>query len=575
MTEEERRKILSEDYGDIILDNRSDSRRFEERFPDAVFHVMNDAFAILHIPANQINSRTIVEFGYSAIPKLFGLTSEISLEASGVEQLRTIPALNLRGEGVLIGIVDTGIDYTNPAFLKSDGTSKIVSIWDQTIDIGQGFSREYEFESYFGTEYLQEQINQALVSENPLDIVPSIDEVGHGTVMAGIAAGTPNESFDFFGVAPDAELVIVKLRQAKEYLKEFFSIPPNVQCFQENFIMWGIEYCALVGRYLNRPVVICLGLGTSQGGHDGRLAVSVLSNLIAEIPNIGFVVSAGNEGNRGRHYRGIIDPITGYNTVELNVGEGETGFSMEIWGDSPGIFSIDIQSPSGEYIPRVAPSLTVQRDISFIFERTVISMDYFTVEAETGDQLILLRFKNISPGVWRFNVYGQGELSNSIHIWLPMGDFITTDTYFIQPDIYTTIVSPGNAYAVTTVTAYNPVNNNLYVNSSRGYSRALYVKPSLAAPGVDYIAPGLGGEFIYYTGTGVAAAHTAGVVALVFEWSSVRGNLPGMDNVAMKSFLIRGARRSPNISYPNRDWGYGILDVFNTFNFLRSNIGGF
>ena len=135
---------------------------------------------------------------------------------------------------------------------------------------------------------------------------------------------------------------------------------------------------------------------TSRGGHDGRLAVSVLSNLIADIPNIGFVVSAGNEGNRGRHYRGIIDPITGYNTVELNVGEGETGFSMEIWGDSPGIFSIDIQSPSGEYIPRVAPSLTVQRDISFIFERTVISMDYFTVEAETGDQLILLRFKNIS-----------------------------------------------------------------------------------------------------------------------------------------------------------------------------------
>ena len=265
--------------------------------------------------------------------------------------------------------------------------------------------------------------------------------------------------------------------------------------------------------------------------------------------------------------------IIGSNTVEMNVGENDSGFSMNLWGEPPGIYSIDILSPSGEYIPRISPSLRVNRVISFIFEKTIIFVDYQLIESQTGDQLVLLRFENASPGTWRFNVYGRGDLATGFHIWLPMGDFISSETYFIQPNIYTTLLSPGTSVVPITVTAYNPVNNNLYVNSSRGYTRDNIVKPEIAAPGVNYIAPSLNHGFETFTGTSISAAHTAGVVALLLEWGTVRGNRPAMDTGTIKNLLIRGARRAQNIVYPNRDWGYGILDIVSTFENMRADAG--
>ena len=154
-------------------------------------------------------------------------------------------------------------------------------------------------------------------------------------------------------------------------------------------------------------------------------------------------------------------------------------------------------------------------------------------------------------------------------MWLPMGDMITVDTYFIEPDIYTTVLSPGAAMVPITVTAYNPVTGTLFVNASRGYSRSNNIKPDLAAPGVNYIAPNLNGEYVTFTGTGVAAAHMAGIVALVLEWGIVKGNQPTLDTVEIKKILIRGAKRSKNLIYPNRDWGYGIVDIYNVYNVLR------
>jgi subtilisin family serine protease len=242
---------------------------------------------------------------------------------------------------------------------------------------------------------------------------------------------------------------------------------------------------------------------------------------------------------------------------------------MELWGDAPGIYSIDILSPSGEYIPRIMASLRVRREIAFIFEETLIYVEYHTVESGSGDQLILIRFRNISSGIWKLTVYGQGDLATGFHIWLPMGDMISRDTYFVQADIYTTLLEPGTASLPLTVTAYNPMNNSLYTNASRGYTRSNDIKPELAAPGVNYLAPDLNGGFINYTGTGVAAAHTTGILALILEWGVVLGNQPNINTVEMKNYLIRGARRSSNLSYPNRDWGYGILDVYNAYNVFR------
>ena len=566
MLGQDRDVIIGDEVFDLIIEYRTYPQLIT-LFDNANLHVMNELYAILYVPINQFNEN-LSAVRYSEIPLLYGLTDETSLEASRVLDVRNTAALNLRGEGVIIAIIDTGIDYTNPIFQRPDGTSKILYIWDQTINTGPSPP-----DANFGTIFTREQINQALASNDPLSVVPSMDENGHGTMLAGIAAGNDVEEEGFYGVAPDADLLIVKLRQAKQPARNFFLIPDNVVCFQENHIMWAVQYCNDVARQLNKPLVICLGIGSSQGPHMGRTPLGVMINLIADLPDRAIIVSAGNEGNLGRHYYGVIDPSIGSNTVELNVDESDTGFSMELWGDTPGIYSIDILSPSGEYIPRIPPALRVNRVISFIFEKTMLYVNYHTIESETGDQLILIRFENASPGIWRFNVYGHGDLATGFHMWLPMGNFISRNTYFIQPNIYTTVLSPGTTSYAITVTSYNPANNNLYVNSSRGYTRDNFVKPEIAAPGVNYLAPTLNRTFEHFSGTSVSAAHTAGVAALMLEWGTVRGNNPGMDSNVLKNFLIRGARRRTNLVYPNRDWGYGILDIFSVFENMREDYG--
>ncbi len=563
MTSEDRNRIVSEDYADLLINYAGDQNALAQ-FTDATVHIIDFFNAVVHVPVSQITNNTIVQLGYSVMPSLFGLISQESLEASGIIRLRNIPNLDLLGSGVLIGFLDTGIDYTNPIFKNADNTTRIVSIWDQTI-----VSDQYPPSANYGTVYSREQINEALRSETPFEIVPSRDEIGHGTMIAGIAAGNAVPENQFVGVAPGAELVVVKLKQAKQYLRDFFIIPPGVPCYQENDILFALDYIFRVAIELNRPLALCVALGTSQGAHDGRGTLSSFLSLQAEDVGNGIVVAAGNEGNARRHYYGTINPAVGYDVVELSVGRGELGFSMELWGDSPGVFSLDIQSPSGEYVPRIVPRLDESREISFIFEQTIIIIDYQIVESQSGDQLILLRFRNPAPGIWKFNVYGRGDIQVGFHIWLPMQGFISDNTFFVRSDPYTTILSLGNAVSVLTVTAYNTEDDSLYLNASRGFTRVGDIKPEIAAPGVNVTSPTLDQGFSDATGTSVSAAHTAGVAALLLEWGIVRGNQVSMSTVEMKVFLIRGARRELQIPYPNRDWGYGILDVYNVFDILR------
>ncbi len=566
MTLEERERIFSNDYADFLI-NYSGNESVFDNFEDATIHIVDFFNAIVHVPVQQITNNIILELGYSVMPSLFGLISQASLEASSIFRLRNVPNFNLKGQGVLIGFLDTGIDYTNPIFKHADNTTKIVSIWDQTI-----VSDNFPANTLYGTEYSREQINQALQSENSYEIVPTRDEVGHGTMLAGIAAGNEVPENNFYGVAPDAELVVVKLKPAKSYLKDFFGIPEDAVCYQENDILFAIQYIRDTALKLNRPIVICVALGTSQGAHDGRGTLSNLLSLRAEDASIAVVIAAGNEGNARRHYFGIVDPANDYDTVELNVGENEGNFSMELWGNSPGIFTIDIKTPSGEFIPRIIPRLDENFELNFIFEQTTIYIDYQMVESQSGDQLILLRFRNPAPGIWTFNVYERGDLNVGFHIWLPMEGFLSNNTYFIRSNPYTTILSLGNGMVPITVTAYNHEDDTLYLNASRGYTRIGAIKPEIAAPGVNITSPTLSGGFAGITGSSPAAAHLAGAAAMLLEWAIVEGNLPRMNTSVVKIFMIRGARRSMEIQYPNRDWGYGILDVYNVFDSLRRSM---
>lgn len=556
----------SEDYADLIVFYLNNPERLSQ-YVDAFIHYMNETFAIVYVPVSQITERAISTFGYTAIPKVYGLASERSLEASGVIRLRRAPNFDLRGSGVLIGIIDTGIDYTNPVFIKPDGTTKIITIWDQTIASGTAPAG-----SEFGSEYNSEQINRALASDNPYEIVPSKDEIGHGTMLAAVAAGNEDPEEDFAGVAPESNLIIVKLRQAKNYLRDFFIIPKDVPCYQENHIMWGVQYCSQVARNLNKPIVILTGMGTSQGSHKGYSPLSTLVSIIGDLPNTVMVLPVGNEGNRNRHFHGDINLSAGYSGVELIVGEKDEGFAMELWGDAPGIYTIDILSPRGEFIPKIPVGLQLSKEISFIFESTRIYIDYQLSQTPSGEPIILIRFRNISSGIWRFNVYSQNNIPGSFDIWLPMGNMITYDTYFAQADNDITLLVPGTASVPIVITAYDIVNNSLYLYAGRGYTRDNVIKPELAAPGVNYIAPNQNKEYVSYTGSSVAAAHTAGIAAMILEWGVVRGNEPGLDTIGVKNYLIRSSIKIPVLPYPNREWGYGIINIFNAFDVLKRRL---
>jgi subtilisin family serine protease len=560
-----RDRVYSEDYFDLLIEYGRYIGQLQAD-PNLCYNIINITHAVLYFPIANLPNNFVQIYGYGVVPSCFGLLDLPSLEASGVRRVQNIPALDLRGNGVLIGIIDTGIEYTHSAFIKADGTSKILSIWDQTIisdNPPEGF--------IYGTEYTREQINAALASEDPLSIVPSVDEIGHGTFLSGIVAGNLDEDNNFGGVVPDADLIVIKLKPAKNNLKNFFEISPDILCYQETDIMQALKYLNDLANKIQRPISIVIGLGTSSGAHDERGSLSSSVSRVADHAGMAVSVAAGNEGTSRLHYLGTISQNEEYNTVELRVGPNEYGFTMELWGDAPNTYSIDILSPSGEYIPRIPARFEESREIRFIFEQTVIIIDYQLVETQTGDELILLRFRSPAEGIWRFRVYASGPLEKRFHIWMPLRNFLTSDTYFPEADPYYTLTSPGNAVVPIVVTAYDISNQSLYLNASRGYNRNNIINPNLAAPGVNVIGPTLNNQYMASSGTSIAAAHTAGVAAILLEWGIVRGNLPLMDSVDIKNFLIRGAKRDPNLTYPNREWGYGILDLYSTFLNLRGD----
>lgn len=565
MTQEEKFKIISEEYTDLFIEYNRNAK-FLERFPGSAIHLINTRYAIAYVPNSILSGNFIQKYSYSSLPHCYGLMSTASLGASGIDRLRRQSVYNLRGQGVLVAVIDTGIDYTNPIFKKADGSSKILALWDQTIDSLD----QYPADTFYGTEYTKEQINQALTSQTPLTLVPSTDEIGHGTMLAGIAVGNEVPQSNFSGVVPESELIIVKLKPAKLALKEFFKIPMASICYQENDIIWALDYVIKVARKFGRPLSICLGIGTSQGSHSGKGPLNNMISFYGDFPGTAIAISAGNEGNKRKHFSGIIEPTDRNISVELNVGPNEHGFSMELWGSAPNTYSIDILSPSGEYIPQIFESLRTNRRIRFIFDNTTIYVDYEIVGTHRAEQLILFRFQEPAPGVWKINVYTRGGFRGLFHMWLPISGFISDNTYFIRPDPTTTITSPADSLTPIAVTAYYAEFKTLYLEASRGYTSNNIIKPELAAPGVNVVVPTLAQNFITASGTSIAAAHTAGVNAMFLEWGIVRGFYPGIDTIDIKKYLIRGATRSDIIPYPNTEWGYGIIDVYNVFDIFRT-----
>lgn len=574
--------VAGQDYAEFIYRHSSATPEELARIlrTDCISFV-NEAFAVYYVPLEEAAPLSIPNHTYDSIPSLFGLMDTTSMEASGILSTFRQPALGSNGEGVILGLIDTGIDYQNPLFCNPNGTTRILGLWDQTAE-GGGFelpgNRPFLFPFLYGKEYREEEINQALFSGDPLSVVPSADTNGHGTFLAGIAAGGMSLSSDFTGAAPQCSLGIVKLKPAKQYLRDYYMIPDEAEAYASSDIMLGVTYLTLLARRHRMPLVICLGLGSNAGGHTGAAPVGEVLNSLRSFLGVAAVCPAGNEAGLRHHYLGQINGPAGgsgdYDEVELRVGEQEKGMAIELWADSPEIYTVGFVSPTGEMIQRIPLSLNNETTVKFSLESTTIVVSYATALGSQGGFLAFLRFISPIPGIWRIRVYPTIVFSGVYHMWLPIQGFVSPDTYFLRSDPYTTIVTPGNADFPITVSTYNHLDGTLYIHSSRGYTRDGRVKPDLAAPGVEVYGPGISsvpGEYpmTRMTGSSVAAAHVAGAAANIYSKQYPTGAYPSISGDLVKSSLTRGANRNPSYIYPNREWGYGTLDLYDSFLSLR------
>ena len=539
-----------EQYGDFIVKHGQNIGSEYENRPDSEFLPVNEMFGILYVPLKETGVLEINSYIYASLPKCYSFMDAEAMNASGIMRLHNHPYLNLQGEETVIAVIDSGIDYMNPVFRNKD-VSRIAYIWDQTIT-----GNEDERVPY-GKVFTREEINQALIAENPREIVPSLDENGHGTAMAGLAAGNFVPAENFSGAAVKAEIIVVKLKTAKSYLREFYQYPPEVQVFQENDIMLGVSFAVKTAKEMGMPVSVCLGLGTSQGAHIGDSELSRYLDYINEDSQVSVSVAAGNEGAAQHHYTAELNGGRVQDIVELRIGEGEQGFSMELWGDPPDDYAVSVQSPTGEALEASSSLGAGTQELSFIFVETKVLVNYVGMERITGKQLIYFRFFHPAAGIWKINVSTREGAGSRFHVWLPVQGLISPDTYFLESTPYTTVTAPGDSTKSITATAYRYQDNSLYFQTGRGFTPNNQVTPDLAAPGVDLLIPLPGGAFGKASGSSLSAAVTAGAAALVLEWAIVRGNIPYASGNSIKFYLQKGAAREEQMDYPNPGWGYG------------------
>lgn len=556
-------------FGDFIVQYTSNMNGFEEVFSDARFQVINEIYAVLYVPLDGLLQKLeINNYSYNTIPKCYTYMDVEAMNSSGITMLHNHSYLNLRGEGTLIAVIDSGIDYRNPIFRKGD-TSRIVRIWDQTLEGEQKEENGYQsFRVPYGREFTQEDLERALASENPLEVVPSMDRDGHGTMMAGIAAGNILPEEGFSGAAPEASILVVKLKPAKDYLREFYLLTPEAPAYQENDIMLAVRYAINRARELKMPLSICIGLGSSQGGHTGHGPLSRFLASVSGFAQNSVCVAAGNEGSSRHHYHGSVNLEKGQDVAELRIGSQDEGFTMEFWGDAPENYQVSVQSPTGELHSISTARGAGTQNLSFIFVDTQIQANYVQTENSSGNTLIFFRFLRPAEGIWRILVYGKEPSTVDYHLWLPVDAFLSSETYFLSSSPYDTITNPGDALDAMTVTAYDYRNQSLYLQAGRGYGLSGQVKPDFAAPGVEVLAPLLNGNFGTVSGTSVSAAIAAGAAALMFEWGIVRENIPFLNGRTVGNYFYKGARRADNYVYPNPEWGYGQLDLYHTFELL-------
>ncbi len=526
--------------------------------------IINNQFAVLNIPRENIrNLLNYTEIEYMELPKRAVYTQSSNMTASCISSVQNNAPYRLTGEGVLLGIIDSGINYFHPDFRNEDGSTRIAYLWDQTIagNPPEGFLT--------GTQYTREQINEALrapTQSEGLTIVPSRDTNGHGTHVAGIAGGNGRGGGrERVGAAPQAEFIIVKLGQ------------PDYEGFVRNIeIMLAVRYVLERAVALGKPIAINLSIGMNSGPHDSNALIEQYLDDAATVWKNNIVVGAGNEGNARNHTSGTVEQ-GGTTSFQFQIVTNVSQFNLSLWHNNIDQLAIEVIDPSGRRTPLITYA---QGPVSYILLNTRVYATFAGPSPLSGDIEFALFLSGatetdfITSGPWTVVVHGQEIIDGRFDVWGPTTEAGGNDNFFLSPTVETTLTTPSTSRLVTSVGAYNHITGQIAPFSGRGFGRNNEViKPDLVAPGVDILSAShtsLGYRSL--SGTSMATPHVTGGIALMMEWGIVQNNNPFLYGENLKTYLVRGATRDEHINYPSPIWGYGKLCVSRSLDLLRQQI---
>ncbi len=517
----------------------------ELKLPESIqFIPLYGGYAIVSIPEDQIDAfSALPQVEYIEKPKNLILSLSEARTAACITNVQNSP-FSLSGKGVLVGIIDSGIDIFHPDFQNEDGTTRIIELWDQTIP--------EETESFYnrGRIFTREEINQAL-TENDRTF-PSRDVSGHGTHVAGIAAGNGRASGGRQrGVATESELLIVKLGNV---------FPDAFPRTTE--LMLAVNYCIQKAIDLGRPLALNLSFGNSYGSHDGTSLLETFIDNISSLGRTTIAIGSGNEGNKGRHASGRLSQGT-TTQIEFAVSENETSLTLQLWKNYVDSFDVRLLSPSGESVMLTEQALGVYRDI---LDNTQLLWYFGDPSPYSVSQEIYLQFLPVSSrsyiqsGIWKLQLIPSRIVNGNYDLWLPSANTINPSTRFLVPSEQTTLTIPSTASRPITVAAYNSNTDTLASFSGQGYTGLSLPKPDIAAPGVDIISTAPGGGYTANTGTSMATPFVTGSAALLMEYGIVNGADPYLYGQKVKAYLQRGASPLPfETNYPSQSIGWGAL----------------
>ena len=535
---------------------------------EAEITMLLGGYAIVILPEEQVEAFLVTPgILYAELPTRVYSTVEFGRASSCISNrpsARSEPD-NLNGTGVLVGIIDSGIDYTHPDFCKEDGTTRIAALWDQSFD------SENPPEGYtLGTLFTREQIDLALREDlrgNQRRIVPSVDLSGHGTHVAGIAAGNGRASGGKYrGVAFESELLVVKLAEVRSGRTEVSGTAR---------LMEAVDFCIRYAWKENKPLALNLSYGTREGAHNGRSLLETYLNAAASMAKCVICVGTGNDGIGRTHAGGRLaenEPVE----LELSIEGRGNSLELELWKNYPDDFYVELISPSGEKTEfRYGEGEPVTAfGSAFLYSARGMTVRLGNTEIE-GFWSAPTVYQNLSElrisitaledalgsGIWKLRLMPESIVEGSFDVWILQGSE-SSQTGFVEPDSYRTLTIPSTATGVISGGAYDFGNLQVASFSGRGTARETgRMKPDIVAPGVDIMSCAPGGGYTRKSGTSMATPFVTGGAALLLEWGVVRENDPYLYGEKLREYLLRGANRLPGEEYPNPLSGWGRLCV--------------